>query len=66
MVNQYTKRPAPTPHVPMGLPCGDCGLPGLGVRQVPIQGEVRQSVPMLICRFCHRGVPVGKVYQLSA
>jgi len=66
MVNQYTKRPVPTPHVPTGLPCAECGLPGLGVRQIPLKGEARQSVPMLICRFCHVGVQAGRVWQLSA
>ena len=63
MVNQYTKRPAPTPTRALGLPCGDCGLPGLGVRQVPLQGKPGASVPMLICRFCHVGQPVRRIHQ---
>lgn len=66
MVNQYTKR-IPAGGKPSGnLPCGECGLPGLAVRPVPVRGEPLQSVPMLICRLCHRGVVVGRVWQLSA
>lgn len=63
MVNQYTKRPAPTPHVPVGLPCGDCGQWGLGVRQVPVRDKPGSTVSMLICRFCHVGKPVSRIYQ---
>ena len=66
MVNQHAKR-TPAGGRPSGnLPCGECGLPGLAVRPVPVRSEPLQSIPMLICRFCHVGVQVGRVWQMSA
>lgn len=64
MVNR--KPPGPIAPPQMGINCGECGLPGLGVHPVPVQGQPHQVVPMLICRFCHVGVRVGRVWQLSA
>lgn len=64
MVNR--KPPGAVAPPNLGITCGECGLPGLGVRPVPVQGKPRQAVPMLICRFCHVGVPVGRVWQTGA
>jgi len=64
MVNR--KPPGSVAPPPMGLPCGECGLPGLVVRPAPRRGEPLQSIPMLICRFCRVGVVAGLVSQRTA
>jgi len=43
-----------------GIDCAECGLPGLGVREVTVatgEGQVRMRA--LSCCYCRRAVPLG-------
>lgn len=61
MVNRKLQRPVAP--MTLGISCGECGLPGLGVRMVPVQGIQGAKVPMLLCGFCQVGKPVGRIQQ---
>jgi hypothetical protein len=52
-----------------GIDCAECGLPGLGVREITVaigDGPTRREVRMraLACCYCHRAVALGTIGEV--